>query len=132
MCTSLFSLTILAADDPNPRLSVARIALSMARSSAWETSAQRVIDLPSSLPCYLVGGTITGPDGEQSLFQARVATTHPAGFHLLVLDLTSPALEHQEAYTDILEAIAHTLTFTDPDPSPATAAPRSRVLDLLR
>ncbi|MFD3466011.1 hypothetical protein ACFWWM_06515 [Streptomyces sp. NPDC058682] len=129
--TSLFSLTIRRVEQPNPRLAVARTALAIARSPLWTSAVRRFIDLPSTLPCSLVAGVISVPDIEHHLFQARVATAHPDGLHLLVLDLTSACTEHAAAYTDILEAVAHTLQFTDPDPSAPKATGTSRILEVL-
>ncbi|MFF3084491.1 hypothetical protein ACFVRB_05470 [Streptomyces nojiriensis] len=129
--TSVFSLTIRRVGQPNPRLAVARTALAIARSALWTSSVRRFIDLPSALPCCLVAGIISVPNIERQLFQARVATLHPDGLHLLVLDLTSACTEHAEAYTDILEAVAHTLQFTDPDPGVPKATGTSRILEVL-
>ncbi|GGS08487.1 hypothetical protein Snoj_12540 [Streptomyces nojiriensis] len=129
--TSLFSLTIRRVEQPNPRLAVARTALAIARSTLWTSSVRRFIDLPSALPCCLVTGIMSVPDIEHQLFQARVATVHPDGLHLLVLDLTSACTDHAAAYTDILEAVAHTLQFTDPDPSVLKATGTSRILEVL-
>ncbi|MFJ3826541.1 hypothetical protein ACIPWI_01105 [Streptomyces sp. NPDC090046] len=129
--TSLFSLTVRRVDQPNPRLAVARTALSIANSPLWTNADRRFIDLPSTLPCYLVAGIISVPDVKHHLFQARVATVHPDGFHLLFLDLTSTSTQHADAYTDILEAVAHTLRFSDPEPSAPAAAGTSRILDVL-
>ncbi|MFJ4859634.1 MULTISPECIES: hypothetical protein [unclassified Streptomyces] len=131
VATSLFSLTILRVEQPNPRLAVARTALAIARSTLWTSSVRRFIDLPSALPCCLVAGIISVPAIEHQLFQARIATVHPDGLHLLVLDLTSASSQHAVAYTDILEAVAHTLQFTDPDPSVPTATGTSRILEVL-
>ncbi|WP_328928690.1 hypothetical protein OG429_31820 [Streptomyces sp. NBC_00190] len=131
VCTSLFSLSIRPTDEPNPRVAAARTALGIARSAAWAASARRFIDLPSSLPCYLVAGTINVPRAQQHVFQARIATSHPGGLHVLVLDVTSAATQHHGAYTEILEAIALTLSFTDPDPSPPPAPRASRILEVL-
>lgn len=132
VCTSLFSLTARLADDPNPRVAVAKAALGIARSTVWNASAQRCIDLPSSQPCYLVAGTVAPPHAEWEVFQARITTSHPGGSHLLVLDLTSASAEHHEAYADILEAVAHTLLFTDPHPAPPRIPITSRILDVLQ
>ncbi|WP_328787828.1 MULTISPECIES: hypothetical protein [unclassified Streptomyces] len=129
--TSLFSLTIRRVGQPNPRLAVVRTALAIARSTLWTSSVRSFIDLPSALPCCLVGGIISVPDIEHHLFQAKVATVHPDGLHLLILDLTSAWTEHAAAYTDILEAVAHTLQFTDPDPSAPEAIGTSRILEVL-
>lgn len=129
--TSLFSLTIRQVEQPNPRLAVARAALAIARSTLWTSAVRRFVDLPSALPCCLVAGIISVPDIEHHLFQARVATVHPDGLHLLVLDLTSACTEHASAYTDILEAVAHTLQFTDPDPISPKATGTSRILEVL-
>ncbi|MER6250279.1 hypothetical protein ABT224_02615 [Streptomyces sp. NPDC001584] len=129
--TSLFSLTIRRVEQPNPRLAVARTALAIARSTLWTSSVRRFIDLPSTLPCCLVAGVISVPGIDHHLFQARVATVHPDGLHLLVLDLTSACTEYAAAYTDILEAVAHTLQFTDPDPIAPKATGTSRLLEVL-
>ncbi|MFD7784320.1 hypothetical protein ACFV4Q_14660 [Streptomyces nojiriensis] len=128
---SLFSLTVRRIEQPDPRLAVARTALAIARSSLWTNSVRRFIDLPSALPCCLVAGIISVPEVEHQLFQARITTAHPDGLHLLVLDLTSASSQHADAYTDILEAVAHTLQFTDPYPSVPKAAGTSRILDVL-
>ncbi len=131
VATSLFSLTVRPAQQPNPRLTVARTALAIARSPHWTSCIRQFIELPSGLPCCLVAGTICVPDVENRLFQARVATVHPDGLHLLVLDLTSASAQHAEAYTNILEAVAHTALFSDPDASAPTAAGTSRILEVL-
>lgn len=129
--TSLFSLTVRPAEHSNPRVSVARIALSVAGSALWNGSKRRFIDLASKLPCCLVAGVISVPGIEGGLFQARVVTAHPESRHVLVLDLTSAATEHADAYTTILEAVTHTLGFSDPRPQPPTAAGTSRIFEVL-
>ncbi|MBT2407366.1 MULTISPECIES: hypothetical protein [unclassified Streptomyces] len=132
---SFFSLTVRNSDHANPRVSVAQTALAIARSTLWMSSARRFIDLPSSQPCCLVAGIISAPGVEQPVFQARAVMAHPEGGHVLVLDLTSAATEHADAYTSILEAVAHTVSFSNPDPDsdpgPAGKTATSRILDLL-
>ncbi|MCX5155974.1 hypothetical protein OG914_18490 [Streptomyces sp. NBC_00291] len=131
VATSLFSLTARPSVDSHPRLNVARAALAITRSGVWSSSTSRAIDLPSSLPCCLISGTITLPETGQEMFQARVATAHACAPHVLVLDLTSAATHHAEAYGDILEAITHTLTFSDPTPSSSSGPRTSRILEVL-
>ncbi|MFD3938597.1 hypothetical protein ACFWSF_09840 [Streptomyces sp. NPDC058611] len=131
MATSVFSLTVRPAQHPNPRVSVAQTALTIARCTLWRDPMRRLIDLPSGLPCCLVAGLIS-PDGVgDHLFQARVTTTDPEGQHILILDLTSAAVGYADAYTSILEAVAHTLSFTDPNPRPAESMRTSRLLEVL-
>ncbi len=130
IATSLFSLTVRPAEQSNPRLTVTRAGLGIARSPHSTSSTRRFIDLPSGLPCCLVAGTISVPNVEHRLFQARVATVPPDGLHLLVLDLTSASAQHAAAYTDILEAVAHTILFSDPGES-APKAGTSRILEVL-
>ncbi|MFG2973765.1 hypothetical protein ACGFYY_12255 [Streptomyces sp. NPDC048331] len=129
--TSLFSLAIRPIGQPNPQLAVARTALAIARSTLWTSSVSKFIEVPSALPCCLVAGTISVPGIEHHLFQARVATVHPNGSHLLILDLTSASTQYADAYTDIIEAVAHTLAFADPEASAPTAAGSSRILEAL-
>ncbi|MFI1646891.1 hypothetical protein ACH4XT_08095 [Streptomyces avidinii] len=131
VATSLFALTIRRIEQPNPRLAVARTALAIARSLLWTSSVRKFVDLPSALPCCLVAGIISVPEIEHQQFQARLATVHPDGLHLLVLDLTSACTQHADAYSDILEAVAHTLQFTDPDPNVPKADGTSRILEVL-
>ncbi|MGW6705425.1 hypothetical protein ACWGDE_11110 [Streptomyces sp. NPDC054956] len=133
LSASLFSLAVLRAGHPNPRVSVARAALAVAGSALWSGSTRRFVDLASELPCALVAGVISVPGVERGLFQARAVTVHPEGRHVLVLDLTSAATGHAEAYTTILEAVTHTIAFQDPSPGPRPpgAAGTSRVLELL-
>ncbi|MER7731987.1 hypothetical protein ABTX80_14010 [Streptomyces erythrochromogenes] len=131
VATSLFSLTVRQAGQPNARLTVARAALAIAHSPHWTSSIRRFIDLPSGLPCCLVAGTLSVPDVEKRLFQARVTTVYPDGLHLLVFDLTSASTQHAEAYTDILEAVTHTALFSSPEASTPKASGTSRILEVL-
>ncbi|MFD3694758.1 hypothetical protein ACFWUZ_01110 [Streptomyces sp. NPDC058646] len=129
--TSLFSLTIRQADHPNPRVTVARTALAIARSSLWSSATRKVIELASSSPCCLVAGLITPDEVDGCLFQARVVTADPAGRHIIILDLTSTAIEHAEAYTSILEAVTHTVSFSNPEARAPSSAGTSRILEVL-
>ncbi|OKI71189.1 hypothetical protein [Streptomyces sp. MJM1172] len=131
--TSLFSLTLRSADHPSPRTATAQTAVAIARSGMWTRSTRRFLDLPSSLPCCLVAGNISVPGLGRELFQARVVTAHPSGSHVLVLDLTSAATHHADAYTEIIGAVTHTLSFSDPSPGPAppSEARTSRILEVL-
>ncbi|MER6314010.1 hypothetical protein ABT237_09605 [Streptomyces sp. NPDC001581] len=131
VCTSLFSLAVRTAEHANVRVGVARTALVVAESHLWDHAVRRLVELPSALPCYLIAGTITLPGTDQHLFQARVITPHADGQHILVLDLTSAAIQHAGAYTAIIEAITHTVSFTDPNPSPADVPRTSRILEVL-
>ncbi|MFE7185161.1 hypothetical protein [Streptomyces erythrochromogenes] len=131
VCTSLFSLTIRAAERGDFCASLARTALAIAKSSLWTDPVGRLINLPSALPCYLTVGTIALPITGQQLFQAKVVTGHADGRHILVLDLTSAAVHQANAYTAIIEAITHTIGFSDPDPGPAAAPKASRILEVL-
>ncbi|KOU23009.1 hypothetical protein ADK49_08260 [Streptomyces sp. WM6349] len=131
VATSLFALTVRPAGQPNPRLTVARTALAIARSPLWTSTIRQFIDLPSGLPCCLVAGTISVPALERGLFQARVATVHPDGLHLVLLDLTSAATQYAAAYTDIVEAVAHTLVFSNPEATGPTPTGTSRILEVL-
>ncbi|MER5871660.1 hypothetical protein [Streptomyces sp. NPDC002044] len=129
--TSLFSLAVKPAHHRNPRVSVAQTALAIARSTLWRDALRKFIDLPSDLPCCLVAGLISLDGMENHLFQARAATTDPSGQHILILDLTSAAVGYADAYTSILEAVAHTLSFTNPDPRPVESTRTSRLLEVL-
>lgn len=131
IATSVFSLTVRPAQHPNPRVSVARTGLAIARSALWRDPARRLIDLPSGLPCCLVAGLISLDGAADHLFQARIVTTDQQGQHTLILDLTSAAVGHADAYTSILEGITHTLSFTDPNPRPAEPTRSSRLLEVL-
>ncbi|MFF1408471.1 hypothetical protein ACFVX6_01520 [Streptomyces sp. NPDC058289] len=140
--TSLFSLSVRPADEAGSGAGagagVARTALALARSAPGSGSTRRFVDLASGLPCALVCGVFpasgAGADTDRGLFQARAVTAHPEGRHLFLLDLTSAATEHADAYTAILEAVAHTIAFTDPrprPPGPPGGAGTSRILELL-
>ncbi|MFJ1563823.1 hypothetical protein ACIOG8_06260 [Streptomyces erythrochromogenes] len=131
VCTSLFSLTIRTAEEGDFNARLARTALAIAESSLWTNSVRRLINLPSALPCYLTVGTIALPITGQQLVQAKVVTGHADGRHVLILDLTSAAVHQADAYTDIIEAITHTISFSDPDPGPAAPPKASRILEVL-
>lgn len=132
--TSLFSLAVRPAEDAAPGAGVARVALALARSALWSGSTRRFLDLASGLPCALVAGVVRVPGIDRGLFQARAVTAHPGGRHLLLLDLTSAATEHADGYTAILEAVAHTIGFSDPRPrphAPPGGGAASRILEVL-
>ncbi|WP_327303298.1 hypothetical protein OG730_06515 [Streptomyces sp. NBC_01298] len=133
--TSLFSLAVRPAEDAGAGAAVARTALALARATPGNGATRRFLDLASGLPCALVCGVLPGPGtGGRGLFQARAVTAHPEGHHLLLLDLTSAATEHADAYAAILEAVAHTIAFADPSPRPPGrpgGGGTSRILELL-
>lgn len=131
--TSFFSLTVRHAQHPNPGVAVAQTSLAISRSALWGKAARRVIELPSSLPCYLVAGLISPPGVNDQLFQARAITADAQGRHVIILDLTSAAVSNAEAYTSILEAVTYTISFSDPDPeaSPPPLPGTSRILEVL-
>ncbi|MFE4260821.1 hypothetical protein [Streptomyces sp. NPDC056883] len=136
--TSLFSLSVRPAEEPGSgtgaAAGVARTALALARSAPGSGSTRRFVELASGLPCALVCGVVPASGTDRGLFQARAVTAHPEGRHLFLLDLTSAATEHAGAYTAILEAVAHTISFADPGPrkpGPQGGAGTSRILELL-
>ncbi|MCX5403439.1 hypothetical protein OHA37_06025 [Streptomyces sp. NBC_00335] len=135
--TSLFSLAVRTTEDSGAGAGVARTALALARSALGSGATRRFLDLASGLPCALVCGVLPVPGADRELFQARAVTAHPDGRHLLLLDLTSTATGHADAYTAILEAVAHTIAFADPGPAPPGppgppgGAGTSRILELL-
>ncbi|MCM1967260.1 MULTISPECIES: hypothetical protein [unclassified Streptomyces] len=136
--TSLFSLSVRPAEEPGSATGaaagVARTALALARSAPGGGSTRSFVELASGLPCALVCGVVPASGTDRGLFQARAVTAHPEGRHLFLLDLTSAATEHAGAYTAILEAVAHTLSFADPrarTPGPPGGAGTSRILELL-
>ncbi|MFE9560699.1 hypothetical protein ACFYM0_06275 [Streptomyces sp. NPDC006487] len=134
--TSLFSLAVRPAEDAGAGAGAARVALALARSALGSGSTRRYLDLASGLPCALVSGVLPVPGTDRGMFQARAVTAHPDGRHLLLLDLTSAATEHADAYTAILEAVAHTIAFADPEADsrptgPPGGAGTSRIRELL-
>ncbi|MGI5446360.1 hypothetical protein ACQEVM_11470 [Streptomyces sp. CA-243310] len=131
LCTSLFSLTGRLSPYSDPRLGVARTALAIAGSTLWNSSACRFIDLPSQQPCAMVAGSIKLPEQKQEMFQARVSMQHPTDPYLLILDLTSAATVHADAYTDIIEAVAYTVSAIDPTPTAPDGPNTSRILEVL-
>ncbi|MFE9840459.1 hypothetical protein [Streptomyces goshikiensis] len=131
VCASLFSLAVHRTAHDNPRVAVAQTALAMTGPEPRPGSTRRFLDLPSSLPCCLIAGTIATPGSGQRVFQARVATAHAESPYIVVLGLTSASLQHAEAYTDILEAVTHTVGFTEPGSGPHRAARPSRISEVL-
>ncbi|MEU7278141.1 hypothetical protein AB0A69_05020 [Streptomyces sp. NPDC045431] len=142
-CMSLFSLSTISTAAPSPHVAAARTGITLADSSAWRTRNCRLLELPSGIPAAMVAGTLAPPmdlvqragisprAGE--VFQARIAVPYPSGSHVVVADLASAATRHADSYTDILEGIAHTLSFSHPedDSNAASAAPTSRLLEFL-
>lgn len=128
VATSVFAMTVRPTEAGNPQVAAARTALAVTQSALWNISTRRLIALPSGLPCYLVAGTILV--AEKELFQAKVLMSHADGDHVLVLDLTSTEIRYADAYSDIIEAVTYTVSFTDPAPPPVTTA-TSRILEVL-
>ncbi|MCP3818340.1 hypothetical protein NLX86_09490 [Streptomyces sp. A3M-1-3] len=128
---SFFTLSALSTVTRDPNLAVARVASSLAQSPMWGTRSHAVLELACSLPAALVTGVLETPS-KVSVFQARLAVSYPSGAYIAVADLTSPSVEHSDAYTAILESIGQTISFTDPN-TPATSAQAgtSRILELL-
>ncbi|MFF5449259.1 hypothetical protein [Streptomyces sp. NPDC012888] len=127
LCTSLFSLAIRPIAPGQRRREVGRAALGIAKSPLWTASAGGFCEHPSALPCCLVSGLMSVPEVDRHIFQARAALAHEDGHHLIVLDLTSAATQHQDNYTDVLHGIVSTISFSDPTP-PKTS---SRILEVL-
>ncbi|MFC5155047.1 hypothetical protein [Streptomyces amakusaensis] len=137
---SLLSLSVVETASPTRNLTTARSGLALADSPLWSDSTRRFVELPIG-PAALVAGSLAVPSREAlsavgitaeptGIFQARLAVACPDGGHCAVADLTSAAVHHSEAYTDILEAIARTLSFSEPAPD-APVRRHSRIQDLI-
>ncbi|MEU0271640.1 hypothetical protein [Streptomyces sp. NPDC006307] len=140
---SLFSLSMISTVAPSPYVAAARAGITLADSAAWQTRSCRLLDLPTGVPGAMVAGILTPPmlqaqrakvsPSTTEVFQARIAVPHPRGSYVLIADLVSAATRHADSYTDILEGIAHTFSFSHPDRSSESASttPTSRILELL-
>ncbi|WP_455351541.1 hypothetical protein [Streptomyces sp. SYSU K217416] len=128
---SFLTLSVLSTVTRDPALAVARAAASLTQSPTYATRSHTILELTCSLPAVLVTGMLKNQLGVE-VFQARLVVAYPGGRYAAVADLTSPATEHGEAYTAILEGIGQTISFIDPE-SPATPEQRgtSRILELL-
>ncbi|MFI2213314.1 hypothetical protein [Streptomyces sp. NPDC020141] len=137
---SLFSLSMAETSSPSRTLTVARSALAVADSPLWGDCTRRLVELPIG-PAALVTGSLALPSREAlvamgiaseptEIFQARLVVACPAGTHCAVADLTSAAVHHAESYTDILEGIARTMSFTEPT-AEAPVRRHSRIQDLI-
>ncbi|MET9800498.1 hypothetical protein [Streptomyces sp. NPDC006368] len=142
-CASLFSLSTIRTAGPSPTVAAARAGITLAKSPLWEAKRSTTLALPTGVSAAMVAGIFTPPLTEAQstrpspastkVFQARLAMPYPCGSHVIVADLTSAATHYADAYTDILEAVAHTFSFTAPAPvSEFTGtAPTSRILEFL-
>jgi hypothetical protein len=138
---SLFSLSVTEIESRTPTLAAAQGALAIAGSSSWQVRTGKVIELPVGVHAGLVAGSLAPPPSDLlkragihappcEVFQARLAVPFPTGRHLAVAEITSAASRHAESYTDILECIARTVAFADPElPAPPTLR-QSRLLEL--
>ncbi|WP_405804665.1 hypothetical protein OG729_05615 [Streptomyces sp. NBC_00210] len=141
-CVSFFSLSVKVTASRTAGLAVAQSALALSNSPHWSSNTGRLIKLPINLPAALLAGTLAAPPrallesagisaAPSEIFQARLTVPYPTGVHIGVADLTSAATRHADAYTDILEGIAQTITFAAPAaPAEPTQRP-SRILELL-
>jgi hypothetical protein len=142
VCASLFSLAAVKTTAPSPRVAVARAGLALAESDQWKPERAEFLPLGTA-PAAFVCGRMTsfassGADEVDVLptpdevFQARVVMPFPGSGRLLVADLTTTAVAQADAYADILEGIAHTITFRAPEAqSDATPTAVSQILDVL-
>ncbi|MDQ1007134.1 hypothetical protein QFZ82_001619 [Streptomyces sp. V4I23] len=138
---SVFCISVSGIQWRPAAMAVAQSALALADSPRWRSNSGRILDLPSGQPAALVSGTLSAPPRQllQSAgilaepcetFQARLTVPFPMGTYVAVADITSAATRHAAAYTDILEAIAGTISFTAPSlPSSPSQRP-SRLLEL--
>jgi hypothetical protein len=138
---SVFGISVSRIEWRPAAMAVAQSALALADSPRWSSNAGRLLDLPSGQPAALVSGTLSAPPRRllQSAgivaepcetFQARLTVPFPTGTHVAVADITSAATRHAAAYTDILEAIAGTISFTSPSPPSSPPQRPSRLLEL--
>ncbi|WP_433572963.1 hypothetical protein [Streptomyces sp. CA-251247] len=137
---SIFTLAMITNSAPTRILAVAESALSIVESPLWRAHTRKLLEL-SVGPAALVAGTLAAPPPATlrqmgitvepiDVFQARLTFSCPGSQHVAVADLTSAATRHADSYTDILEAIGHTMTFTPPHPVEAPAPRASRILEL--
>ncbi|MEO3974646.1 hypothetical protein [Streptomyces sp. CAU 1734] len=138
---SLFSLTVAATPARAPGFAAAQCVLAQTGSPLWSSNSGRLLTHPSGASMTLVSGTLA-PRPRASLatagitsapcavFQARLTMPSPTREHIAVADLTSAATGHAEAYTSILEGIARTMSFSDPENSPEPVRRTSRIREL--
>ncbi|MFF8841306.1 hypothetical protein ACF08N_01030 [Streptomyces sp. NPDC015127] len=138
---SVFCISVTEMQWRAAAVAVAQSALALAGSPRWSSNSGRILDLPSGQPAALVSGTLAAPHPQLlrsagilaepcETFQARLTVPFPTGTHVAVADITSAAIRHAAAYTDILEGIAGTISFTPPSPPSSPPQRPSRLLEL--
>lgn len=85
-----------------------------------------VLSLPGRHPAAVSDTVARVPAAEglpsQDLYQCNLYVPAPSGTQLAVLTLSSPAVGSRREYRDMMEGIAHTVSFQDPMPEIERAA----------
>ncbi|WP_328862334.1 hypothetical protein [Streptomyces sp. NBC_00306] len=125
--TSVLTLSNIPTRAPTATLAAAHCALQLVLKPMGSVVHRELLDLPCGTPAALVSCllsnapvdilTLAGVQtGDAAVFQARLGVARPTGSDVLVIDLTTTALDHAEEYTEILRGIGQTISFTDPTP----------------
>ncbi|MEV6786098.1 hypothetical protein [Streptomyces sp. NPDC051098] len=131
--TSVLTLSNVPTKAPTATLAAAHCALLLVLKPMGSVVHRELLDLPCRSPAALVSCLLSNvpmdvlplagaQTDDAEVFQARLGVARPTGSDVLVVDLTTTALDHAEDYTEILRGIGQTISFTDP--TPQLPAPR--------
>lgn len=140
--TSVLSFSDVRTGATTRTMAAARCGLHLATSRLGTAVRRELVELPCHCPAALVTRLLPDPpggqeidipvrEGHQRVFQARLAVARPKGSRLILIDLTTTTVELSIEYTEILLAIGHTLSFTDPTPQLPAQPRETRVWEVL-
>lgn len=126
------------ADDGSSAVSVLTVAL---RDIAWAPPKLTAVRAVSARECPINVALLTLPGGRpgavsdtlvtmpavggmpaQELYQCDLYIPAPSGVQLAVLTLSSTAVDSRTYYRELMESVAHTVSFSDPMPEIERAA----------
>ncbi|MFI1937390.1 hypothetical protein ACH44C_09355 [Streptomyces purpureus] len=142
VCVSLLCLSEVDTGSPTATVAAAQCALTMVNGRFGSVLSRDLVSLSCGRPAALATYHLPPPSEELlrsaglpvvagTIFQARLAVARPHGPRVIVIDLTTTALDLADAYTDILLGIGQTVSFVDPDAASEEPRRSSRLLEVL-
>ncbi|NWF24961.1 hypothetical protein HW130_01580 [Streptomyces sp. PKU-EA00015] len=139
--TSVLSLSEVMVGTCTSTLAAAHCGLRLAGTDFGTIRRRELVELPCSTGSALVTCTLPPPPdmggdpaamatGSQEVFQARLCVPRPSGPRVIVIDLTTTAVEFCDEYTEILMGVGRTVTFEPSAPPTVSPPPRSTLSDL--
>ncbi|WP_199547826.1 hypothetical protein [Streptomyces sp. N35] len=130
--TSLFTLSSTSTLVSDPQVAAARALISREGWVHWTPDTCELRTVARTTAAAFTTGVLRCDDeGAATVCQATCTFLIPGTPTLITATLTSSDLTQSEAYTDILGAVASTISFEEPKDAPAGRQPTSRIAELI-